>query len=161
MFNKNWWFLNFQKEFFIFIFVICKLAVAFYMINEIQPKIKFQKIVQCPFKFYRCKKKKKNWPLLKKKKKSEFWGIHLVLKLLVSSAFQFLLAAIFCQITQKKYNNIRIRLKIVTISSPQRMQMDTVKWKFFGHLLKIAHMDGGWIWTLYCTCALWMKLKKI
>ena len=25
------------------------LAVAFYMINEIQPKIKFQNIVQCPF----------------------------------------------------------------------------------------------------------------
>ena len=30
-------------------FCICKLAVAFYMINEIQPKIKFQNIVQCPF----------------------------------------------------------------------------------------------------------------
>ena len=49
MFNKNWWFLNFQKEFLIFSFCIRKLAVAFYMINEIQPKIKFQNIVQCPF----------------------------------------------------------------------------------------------------------------
>ena len=51
MFNKNWWFLNFQKEFLNFSFCIRKLAVAFYMINEIQPKIKFQNIVQCPFKF--------------------------------------------------------------------------------------------------------------
>ena len=50
MFNKNWWFLNFQKEFLNFSFCICKLAVAFYMINEIQPKIKFQNSVQCPFK---------------------------------------------------------------------------------------------------------------
>ena len=50
MFNKNWWFLNFQKEFLNFSFCIHKLAVAFYMINEIQPKIKFQNIVQCPFK---------------------------------------------------------------------------------------------------------------
>ena len=33
-----------------FSFFIRKLAVAFYMINEIQPKIKFQNIVQCPFK---------------------------------------------------------------------------------------------------------------
>ena len=33
-----------------FSFCIRKLAVAFYMINEIQPKIKFQNIVQCPFK---------------------------------------------------------------------------------------------------------------
>ena len=49
MFNKNWWFLNFQKEFLNFSFCIRKLAVAFYMINEIQPKIKFQNIVQCPF----------------------------------------------------------------------------------------------------------------
>ena len=49
MFNKNWWFLNFQKEFLNFSLWICKLAVAFYMINEIQPKIKFQNIVQCPF----------------------------------------------------------------------------------------------------------------
>ena len=53
MFNKNWWFLNFQKEFLIFSFCIRKLAVAFYMINEIQPKIKFQNIVQCPFKYLR------------------------------------------------------------------------------------------------------------
>ena len=51
MFNKNWWFLNFQKEFLNFSFCICKLAVAFYMINEIQPEIKFQNIVQCPFKY--------------------------------------------------------------------------------------------------------------
>ena len=51
MFNKNWWFLNFQKEFLNFSFFIRKLAVAFYMINENQPKIKFQNIVQCPFKF--------------------------------------------------------------------------------------------------------------
>ena len=50
MFNKNWWFLNFQKEFLNFSFCIRKLAVAFYMINEIQPKIKFQNIVQCHFK---------------------------------------------------------------------------------------------------------------
>ena len=50
MFNKNWWFLNFQKEFLNFSFCIRKLAVAFYMINEIQPKIKCQNIVQCPFK---------------------------------------------------------------------------------------------------------------
>ena len=50
MFNKSWWFLNFQKEFLNFSFCIRKLAVAFYMINEIQPKIKFQNIVQCPFK---------------------------------------------------------------------------------------------------------------
>ena len=50
MFNKNWWFLNFQKEFLNFSFCIRKLAVAFYMINEIQRKIKFQNIVQCPFK---------------------------------------------------------------------------------------------------------------
>ena len=49
MFNKNWWFLNFQKEFLNFSFCICNLAVAFYMINGIQPKIKFQNIVQCPF----------------------------------------------------------------------------------------------------------------
>ena len=49
MFKKNLWFLNFQKEFLNFSFCICKLAVAFYMINEIQPKIKFQNIVQCPF----------------------------------------------------------------------------------------------------------------
>ena len=49
MFNKNWWFLNFQKEFLNFSFCIRKLAVAFYMINEIQAKIKFQNIVQCPF----------------------------------------------------------------------------------------------------------------
>ena len=42
-------FFNFQKAFFNFSFCICKLAVAFYMINEIQPKIKFQNIVQCPF----------------------------------------------------------------------------------------------------------------
>ena len=33
-----------------FSFCIRKLAVAFYMINEIQPNIKFQNIVQCPFK---------------------------------------------------------------------------------------------------------------
>ena len=33
-----------------FSFCIRKFAVAFYMINEIQPKIKFQNIVQCPFK---------------------------------------------------------------------------------------------------------------
>ena len=33
-----------------FSFCIRKLAVAFYMINEIQPKIKFQNTVQCPFK---------------------------------------------------------------------------------------------------------------
>ena len=33
-----------------FSFCIRELAVAFYMINEIQPKIKFQNIVQCPFK---------------------------------------------------------------------------------------------------------------
>ena len=33
-----------------FSFCILKLAVAFYMINEIQPKIK-QNIVQCPFKY--------------------------------------------------------------------------------------------------------------
>ena len=32
-----------------FSFCIHKLAVAFYVINEIQPKIKFQNIVQCPF----------------------------------------------------------------------------------------------------------------
>ena len=50
MFNKNWWFLNFQKEYLNFSFCIRKLAVAFYMINEIQPKMKFQNIVQCPFK---------------------------------------------------------------------------------------------------------------
>ena len=50
MFNKNWWFLNFQKEFLNFSFCIRKLAVALYIINEIQPKIKFQNIVQCPFK---------------------------------------------------------------------------------------------------------------
>ena len=31
-----------------FSFCIRKLAVAFYIINEIQPKIKFQNIVQCP-----------------------------------------------------------------------------------------------------------------
>ena len=35
-----------------FSFCIRKLAVAFHMINEIQPKIKFQNIVQCPFKFF-------------------------------------------------------------------------------------------------------------
>ena len=51
MFNKNWWFLNFQKEFLNFSFCIRKLGVAFYMINEIQPKIKFQNIVQCPSNF--------------------------------------------------------------------------------------------------------------
>ena len=51
MFNKYWWFLNFQKEFLNFSFCIRKLAVAFYMINEIQPKIKFQNIVQCPFNY--------------------------------------------------------------------------------------------------------------
>ena len=49
MFNKKWWFLNFQKELLNFSFCIRKLAVAFYMINEILPKIKFQNIVQCPF----------------------------------------------------------------------------------------------------------------
>ena len=49
MLNKNWWFLNFQKEFLNFSFCIRKLAVAFYMVNEIQPKIKLQNIVQCPF----------------------------------------------------------------------------------------------------------------
>ena len=32
-----------------FSFCIHKLAVGFYMINEIQGKIKFQNIVQCPF----------------------------------------------------------------------------------------------------------------
>ena len=53
MFNKNWWFLNFHEEFLNFSFYIRKLAVAFYMINEIQPKIKFQNIVQCPFKWPR------------------------------------------------------------------------------------------------------------
>ena len=52
MFNKNWWFLNFQKEFLNFSFCIRKLAVVFYMINEIQPKIKFQNIVQCPFNLF-------------------------------------------------------------------------------------------------------------
>ena len=36
-----------------FSFCIRKLAVAFYMINEIQPKIKFQNIVQCPFKIWK------------------------------------------------------------------------------------------------------------
>ena len=50
MFNKNWRFLNIQKEFLNFSFCNRKLAVAFYMINEIQPKIKFQNIVQCPLK---------------------------------------------------------------------------------------------------------------
>ena len=49
MFNKNWWFLHFQEEFLNFSVCIRKLAVAFYMINEIQPKITFQNIVQCPF----------------------------------------------------------------------------------------------------------------
>ena len=37
-------------EFLNFSFCIRKLAVAFYMINEIQPKTKLQNIVQCPFK---------------------------------------------------------------------------------------------------------------
>ena len=62
MFNKNWWFLNFQKEFLNFSFCIHKLAVAFYMINEIQPKIKFQNIVQCPFNYtWVCFKWPKMW----------------------------------------------------------------------------------------------------
>ena len=37
-----------------FSFCIRKLAVAFYMINEIQPKITFQNIVQCPFNRNSC-----------------------------------------------------------------------------------------------------------
>ena len=56
MFNKNWWFLNFQKECLNFSLCIRKLAVAFYMINEIQPKIKWQILSNAPlsghFGFY-------------------------------------------------------------------------------------------------------------
>ena len=50
MFNKTWWFLHFQNKFLNFSFCMCKLAVAFYMIDGIWPKRKFQNIVQCPFK---------------------------------------------------------------------------------------------------------------
>ena len=45
-----------------FSFCIRKLAVVFYMINEIQPKIKFQNIVQCPFNISAQKSRKIiNW----------------------------------------------------------------------------------------------------
>ena len=94
-------------------------------------------------------------------KKSEFWDLQLVQKSLVSFAFQFVLAAIFCQITQKNYDNIRIRLKNShsLISTKDANGYSQVK--SFGHLLKIAHMVVRWIWTLHCTCPLWIKWKKI
>ena len=34
MLNKNWWIFHSYKEFSIFPFSICKLAIGFYMINE-------------------------------------------------------------------------------------------------------------------------------
>ena len=85
----------------------------------------------------------------KKEKKIEFWDIHLVQKSSVSSAFQFVLAAIFCQITQKKnYNNIRIRLKNShnLISTKDVNGYSQVK--SFGHLLKIMHMTR-WLFTAH------------
>ena len=54
MFNQNFWFLHFQKEFLFFSFcIICLLTVPFYMIDEIQPKRKCQIIFQskAPFIF--------------------------------------------------------------------------------------------------------------
>ena len=52
MFNKKlmiFYVLEWIFDFFFF-FYICQLAVAFYVINEIQSKRKFKNIVQCPFK---------------------------------------------------------------------------------------------------------------
>ena len=40
---------SFKRKFLIFSFCICKLALAYYMINEIQPKRKFQ---ICPMPLY-------------------------------------------------------------------------------------------------------------
>ena len=48
MLNRNWRFLHFQKEFLIFSFCICKLAITFYMINELQAKENFRILSNAP-----------------------------------------------------------------------------------------------------------------
>ena len=50
MFNKKWCFLHSQKELLNCPFCICKLAITYHMVNEIQQERKFWNIVQCPFK---------------------------------------------------------------------------------------------------------------
>ena len=55
-------------------------------------------LIEYILKFYQSKKKKKK--IDRSEKKSEFWDLHLVQKL-VSSAFKFVLEATFCQITRK------------------------------------------------------------
>ena len=75
MFNKKWWFLNFQKEFLNFSFCRCKLAVVFYMINEIQPKIKFQNIANAPLMTQTYKRLlKQKWGL--QTEVADFWLLY-------------------------------------------------------------------------------------
>ena len=138
MFNKNGWFLNFQKEFLNFSFCIRKLAVAFYMINEIQPKIKFQNIVQCPFNMIF----KKFWALLTQ---NYFFSLFLPFSQKLKNFIGIFEVAVQDAYELQKIHSLgQVVLEIVHMIAETKFKSENFKLGIFKDLTSHLHSTTGW-----------------